>query len=231
MKPDFIIIPQILIDDKNLSPADWVVYGIVYWFERMKDGRCTASNNRIAEVGNLKSRTVRASLEKLEAGKYITREFKDEERKTRIQIITLVAFSKVGTPMPTQGRLKTARRVGSNEPHISNKEESNNNTSAPKTGAKDVAELIDGFQMVDPNWRRLFGRKNQRSAVERMLAQHGRPALEKIIAFLPRNNADPYAPKITSPIQLEEGMGRMKAHWDQKKNKNGVREMVDARHK
>lgn len=114
-------------------------------------------------------------------------------------------------------------------PH-SNTEDNNiiNISSAPTSGAretgltytKEIPEIIDAFRTVDPNWRRLFGRQNQRKAVERLLRQHGRPALEKIVAFLPRNNEDPYAPKITSPIQLEEKMGSMVAHWKQKQNKS-----------
>ena len=121
-------------------------------------------------------------------------------------------------------------RVGhvSNKENTNNKEEESNKDVSPATGGGDIPELIDKFQAVDPNWRRLFGRVNQRSAIERMVKQHGREAIEKIITFLPQNNADPYAPKVTTPIQLEENMGRMRAHWEQKKNKKEVSKIIFA---
>lgn len=115
-----------------------------------------------------------------------------------------------------------------NKENTSNKDKENNKELSPETGGGYIPELIDKFQAVDPNWRRLFGRVNQRSAIERMVKQHGREIIEKIIMFLPQNNADPYAPKITTPIQLEESMGRMRAHWEQKKNKKETTKIIFA---
>lgn len=94
MKPDFLIIPYEVKIDPELRPSDSDVYAVVYWFERMKDGKCTASNETIAEFARIEARSVRASLDRLERGGYIERVYLDKHRKIRSEIKTLLHFTK-----------------------------------------------------------------------------------------------------------------------------------------
>lgn len=121
MKPDFYIIPHQLVFNDNLTPADHLVYATVYWFERMKDGKCIASNETIATACRLKSRAVRGCLERLEKEKFITRIFKDTKMKNRSEIKTLFAFGQVGTAMPTP-RHRHAVDVGTAVPQSSKRD-------------------------------------------------------------------------------------------------------------
>lgn len=97
--PDFLLIPYQLIADKRIDPMDEKIYSIVYWFEHLKDGRCTASNEEIAAILHAEvdtgSRSVQNSLTKLEELGYITREFKDESRRHRTAIHTNISFRKM----------------------------------------------------------------------------------------------------------------------------------------
>lgn len=92
MKPDFLIIPLVLQHDETIRPSDLIIYGVVYWYEHLRDGECRASNEAIGEVSSIDTRTVNAGLNRLEKGGYIRRYYKDESRKNRDRIECMVAF-------------------------------------------------------------------------------------------------------------------------------------------
>lgn len=92
MKPDFLIIPLILQQDENIRPSDLITYGVVYWFEHLKDGECRASNETIGEVAGIDTRTVNAGLTRLERAGYINRFYKDEQNRNRDRIECNVAY-------------------------------------------------------------------------------------------------------------------------------------------
>ena len=39
LEPDFLMIPFQLIKDKELEQVDRLLYGVIYWFEHLRDGR------------------------------------------------------------------------------------------------------------------------------------------------------------------------------------------------
>lgn len=96
-KPDFLIVPYKLIEDKNLSSLDCRLYSVIYYFEHLKNGRCTASNKLLAELCQTENLiSISNSLLILEKFGYIKRYFKDEKLRHRIEIKSLVTFSKKG---------------------------------------------------------------------------------------------------------------------------------------
>ncbi len=92
IKPDYLMIPYVLYDTPGIQPVDRDIYGAIYWFEHMKDGVCTASNDTLASIVNAVPRSVQNSLNRLEQGGFIEREYKDVTKKNRILIKALVAF-------------------------------------------------------------------------------------------------------------------------------------------
>jgi hypothetical protein len=90
--------------------------------------------------------------------------------------------------------------------------------TSPRGGV--TGEMIWMFREVNPSYEILYNRRPQHNAIRRMIEKHGEEKLKAIITFLPRNNATPYAPKITTPMQLEEKMGQLIAHWQQEKQKS-----------
>jgi DNA-binding MarR family transcriptional regulator len=92
MKPDFLIIPLVLQHDGRIRPSDLIIYGVIYWYEHLRDGECRASNESIGEVAGIDVRTVRAGLDRLERAGYIRRLYQDQERKLRDRIECMVAF-------------------------------------------------------------------------------------------------------------------------------------------
>lgn len=84
---------------------------------------------------------------------------------------------------------------------------------------KDRKELIDLFKGVNPNYEILFARKNQGEALKRMVLKFGREKVENSIKLLPQIINKPYAPRITSPIQLENKLGELAVFYNQEKLK------------
>jgi hypothetical protein len=93
--PDFLIIPYQLLEDKEMSLIDERLYGIIYWFTKLKNERCTASNVVLAGLVRTTPATIQNSMTKLEAKGFIKRIFKDKARRIRQEIIPLIVFSKV----------------------------------------------------------------------------------------------------------------------------------------
>lgn len=82
-----------------------------------------------------------------------------------------------------------------------------------------VNEIIFLFKEVNPSIDKYYGNKTQRAAVQRMLKTYGREKVEEMIAVLPQVNARPYWPKSTTPLELENNIGKYKALNQSEKNK------------
>lgn len=91
-----------------------------------------------------------------------------------------------------------------------------NNFVVDTTG-KEIAEVIFLFKGVNPSIDKFYANKTQRAAVERMLKLYGRVNLEKMIIGLPEINQRKYWPKSTTPLQLEDNLGKYKALNDEEK--------------
>ena len=74
---------------------------------------------------------------------------------------------------------------------------------------KQINDLIEKFRFVNPACDRLFKNKTERDALERLVKKFGIEKIEKIIEALPKINAKPYAPRITTPYKLETKFGEL----------------------
>lgn len=92
-KPDFYLTPRIVAE--KTKPHVGYVYAVIYWFEKMKDGECFASNNAIAQAlpYGSSSASVANALKVLENLGFIRRSFEDEQKNTRTKIECLVAYA------------------------------------------------------------------------------------------------------------------------------------------
>lgn len=87
-------------------------------------------------------------------------------------------------------------------------------------------KIIEAFKIVNPMVGRLYAMKTQRSAADRLLEQFGEEELLKMIASLPAINAMPFAPKATTPMELEIKCGQIIAFVAQEKNRNGGNKQI-----
>ncbi len=94
--PEFVPLFRDVIEHKGCTTMDAVIFGYVYWFTRLKNEKCTASNETIAELAGTTSGVVRNSLTALEKAKFITRRYKnDNHHSSRLEIIPLFYTRKV----------------------------------------------------------------------------------------------------------------------------------------
>lgn len=224
VSPDFLIIPMQVIRDTRLQQVDRLVYGIVYWYEHLKDGRCFASNSTIANVLGTTGRVVQNGMTRLEEFGYIRRIYKDGAKRNRTEIQCTVAYKyskSANVPQDTRVRPidDSAYHLQMTRGRIRNKNKEKN-TSASQSDAN-IPVIIDLFKEVNPSYANLFKRMPQRMAVERLLKAHGVEKLTSIISYLPKSNAAKYAPVITTPLQLEERLGALIA-WSQKQKDPGT---------
>lgn len=172
-----------------------------------KEGFCWASNSYFAKIYKVKNCTVSEWIRQLKEFGFIDYSIKDYNQRK----ITL-------REKPIGVSEKTDRGVSEKTEHSNTEDNNTINKSHALESAKE-GELIDLFKLVNPSYKILFQRKNQHEAIRRMEKEHGVEKLTAMISFLPKNNLQPYAPKITTPIQLEENMGKIVAFWQQEKSK------------
>jgi hypothetical protein len=131
-RPNFYQIPELVAS--SVKPHDSFVFSVIYWFEKMKDGRCFASNETISEALPYKSSSgsVANSLVKLEKAGFIKRIFEDKECRIRKEIKCLVDF---GVSSTDEGGI-THRLRG-----VSSTDEQNNNNIIIRTNNISVLEF------------------------------------------------------------------------------------------
>lgn len=203
--PDFLVIPHQLVRDERLQPLDRILYGVIYWYAKMKMERCFASNATLAKLcgGGTGERSVRASLERLESCGFIQRSLGNG---TRSEIAPLVVMG-VGANEPG-GRRKCAGGVGANAPQSSN---SYNKTNEPKHRAEG-AEVVRAFEAINPAAKLFYANTTQRKACDDLIDEYG---LERVLSVvsetLPKTNAREYLPTIVTPLQLFEKWAALEA--------------------
>lgn len=244
--PDFIIIPYQLMEDKRITLIDERLYGIIYWLTKLKNEQCTASNKTLAELVKAQAGTIRNSLTKLEELGYLKRIFKDEKRKIRKEIIVLVVFSKVSPTNDTQQKVSSTNDTVSStndtrcHPQMHRRRKDNKKskeylstrkrvprvaplraegeTPIPEYQANEISKLIENFAIVNPSYQRLYTRLAERKALERMVLTHGLKKISDVIKILPSFNASKYNAPIIKPVELENGLGRIKAWGDKQRS-------------
>jgi len=222
--PDFIIVPYQLLEDDKMTLIDERLYGIIYWFAKLKLEKCIASNATLSNLVKTTPTTIANSLTKLEGKGYIKRIFADSSSRHRLEIIPLIVFSRV-SPTDDRHSLTDDRSfTHSIKGHSLTDEQKynieNNKIEEYKNSeeASQINKLIDLFKVVNPSYSKLFANKTQRIACERMIKLHGFKKLDELINVLPSLNQDKYAPVITTPVQLEDKFGQLIAYGQKKQN-------------
>lgn len=85
--------------------------------------------------------------------------------------------------------------------------------------SQEINSFINLFKEVNPNYETLFRNKTERGSAERLLKKFGSEKMVATLKKLPEIINLPYAPKITSPYQLERDLGKLLAFVEQNKTK------------
>jgi hypothetical protein len=125
IRPDFLTIPFDLYENDQITSLDRDVYAIIYFFSKMRNEKCTAGNETIADILRVSAGSVSNSLTKLEEEGFVKRLFDDPAtKKVRKEIVPLVfmgKFSKKEVSSHDDTRFhRTMNQVSSHDEHISN---------------------------------------------------------------------------------------------------------------
>jgi hypothetical protein len=130
----------------------------------------------------------------------------DKNDKKDNKLATITEIEKTWQPIGNQ----SATQVKLSEVNLS-KDKLNKDLATIVAEDLNLNPLIDLFKSVNPSYQKFFANTTQRNAIERLLKSQGREKLEQIIAVLPKTNAMPYFPAITTPLQLEDKLGQLNA--------------------
>lgn len=122
-------------------------------------------------------------------------------------IITILNYDKYqDMEQQTEQHKNSRRNINKND---KNEKNDKNIVTNVTNDYEDVNQLIDKFKGVNPSYKLLFARKPQRKAVEEMIKEHGIDKMHEIMDRLPVIVTQPYAPSITTPIELQNKMGQL----------------------
>jgi len=217
-KPAYLLTPYLVYEDERLQPADKAVYSVIYYFEKMKEGICKASNRTIAEIAMVSVGTVRNSISKLNKCGLVNVVYKDEEKNLRERIDCLVDFAKVSPKNDGCNEMMTGVSsnddggVSSDDAQINKSNLINKNDNIAKEtfaeGKNQINQILEIFYEYNPMIN--FGNKTQRKAIQDMINKIGFDKLKEITNLAIQAQSQKYAPRITTPLQLKNKFGDLK---------------------
>lgn len=202
--PDFIQIPNQVFMDRELSGIDMLTYGLVYWYTKLKNEKCYASNKTFSDLLGVQPRKVSEAISRLQKQGYINVVYKDKSKRHRVEIIPLVIYKKiVRTDIQDSPNGHTIDSPnGLQKKNIIRRKE--NNTSTEKNSVQ-ISELIKSFEKINADCKNYYSHKVQRGACEFLILEYGFERVNKIISrTLPITNFIDFFPVITTPVQLRK---------------------------
>ena len=153
-RPDFLYTPGIVAFDNDLQPLDSKVYSVIFWLERLRDGRCFASNKTIAKLTNSSSSGVANSLVRLRNKGYIVAIYGEDSQRKEIK--TLV-FNTVNPYSNEEGGVTQMSNIGNNTKNTL----LSDLTNEQKDEMEKIYKLWLIYMIVDPKIR-LYGEAETR---------------------------------------------------------------------
>lgn len=215
----YAIIPASVRYNKNLNANAKLLYGEITALCNQQ-GYCWATNKYFAELYSVSETSISLWIKKLIDNNYIESDI-EKNFNRKIYLKGVLRKVKGGIKKSSKGVLRKVK-------HNNTSNNINNNTSNILSKSKDLQEIekksnneinpiIDIFYQYSKN-NRLFAMKCQRKAVEDLIKQFNIEGTTKFAEFAISCNGKPYAPQITTPLQLQSKMGQLRAYYEQLKS-------------
>ena len=220
-KGSFLVVPNLQIIEGQPSAVQSVYFWICSFAN--EDGNCFPSHTIIAQKSGVSTRTVIRSIEILETLGVLKKEvrMKNNEKISNLyQLLIKVSSDTMSVPSDTMSVPPSDTMAHRTIPTLFNK--TNLTGEIVISQAKEIDKIIDLFKAVNPNFDKLFRNKTQREATERLIKKWGMAKVEGMVIALPEIIAKPYAPRITTPWDLEKDLAKLIAFVKQEKNKTNA---------
>lgn len=128
-----------------------------------------------------------------------------------------VPSTQKGTVASTQKGVKSSTQKGT---HKRKKETITKESSKTVVlQGKQWNELIDSFKSVNPMYLDFYRNKTERAALDKLAGRIGFEKLKNTILQLEEITSRPYAPKITTPVELKRDLGKLITFYKQENSK------------
>ena len=215
LEPNFYaIIPISILEKKSISANAKLLYAEIMALSK-KSGRCFATNEYLADRMGLSKRTIPSLLKELRDDLLIQVSIKRNHDGTYRDI----TVSLIGDGGERQRAIRGIDKERGQKRNRQREIDKEKVLATPSIAGKELNDLIELFKPINPTYQRLFGNKSQRASLERLEKQFGQEKVKNMIGYLPQIFGKPYAPRITTPYQLEQKLADLIAYRQQEKSK------------
>lgn len=196
------------------------VYFALCKFANKTTQKCFPSMETIAEMYGIHRRTVSKALRELEELNIVKAvRSKDKESKRFNVTVYHLIDKKEWVKKPCDSR-SHGNEANSHVTSGHNNNTKGNNiniiNSKVETLHSKVPELIDAFKEVNAAYKKWFGNKTQREACDRLISTHSFETVLQVIKVLPKTNLTDFAPRVYTPLQLEDKWSSLKDFYKKK---------------
>ena len=120
---------------------------------------------------------------------------------------------------PTEGQESEAKTKTKTKTKAESKTKTKTKAESISCGAvaprddQDINDVINAFGEVNLSYRKYFANTTQRAASGRLIKTYGKDKILQVIAILEQSNRIPYAPVITTPVELENKFAALTAFF------------------
>lgn len=184
----------------------------------IKRGQLLTGRNTMSKETGVTAQSIRSCLDYLKSTNQVT-----IQTSNKWSIITICNYeqyqevtNEVTNEQPTNNQPVTTYK---NDKKVKNDKKDNIIDNVLATKVANLNEFMDLFKGVNPNYERLFANKTQRGALERMILKYGEVKMRNMLTQLPSIVCKPYAPQISTPVELENKLGKLVQFMSQEKLK------------
>jgi hypothetical protein len=212
----FTMVANEVLKDKNLSFKAKGLYSYLF----SKPDTWDFSSNRMTLESKDGRKAIMAMLRELEEAGYLQREKLPSGKMEYTLKHSLSAERELRVEKPKSQNGTVPKRLSAESSPISNTEEKviQINTNTSDVPSQEIVSVIDSFKEVNQAYKKWYGNRTQRGAIERLVSNYGIEKILKVITLLLKTNGMNYMPTITTPLQLEDKWSQLESAFLRKKN-------------
>lgn len=181
-----------------------------------EDGICYPSMAKIAKDSGCSVRMVQMTIKEMESQGFLEKTFRKNSEKPTQNLSNLYQLMIIEEGGVVHGMHQTGAQQDTGVVHGMHPEQNivltnpiNNIDEKEKN--KKFADLMDQFKSVNPMHSRLFANKAQRAALQGLVDKFGMDEVRNMITAAAASFGQPFAPTITTPIELSNKLGALTA--------------------
>ena len=205
-KPNYLALWVHLLLMASHEDTDFIWNGNVI---KLKKGQFVTGRKQLSHRTGIKETTIERVLDLYEkCGKI------GQQKTTKYRLITILKWNEyqvVDSKRTTNGQQTDTFKKYKNNKNI-------NSIYSEGEPSHEINQFINLFKEVNPNYERLFSNKTERACADRLIKKFGIEKMTSALQKLPGIISQPYAPKITTPYELEKNLGKLITFVEQSKN-------------